>query len=435
MLNRIVERSRAYTEDPQAPKRHHLVPRSYLDRWATEGIVRGTAVDTGRWRDYGLKGVAYEDHFYRLEADDIDPNVTPPLFGEVLFGELEDVAKSNIDTLVENGPGLLDDSKLINQMAFYIAAQHVRGRAFRDEQLTIIEWSAQQDQVELSKALARGYLTIHSGGLVPTEPAVEQAAAAIRANTPISADPKAQALQLMLQQWLNIVPILAEWKWAVYATESALLTSDEPVVLIGASGVDRREKPGFATSAAIVFPLGPDRLLALFPPSSGEPRYPFVLNEIETRQVNAELMATAETRVFERPGSDIAETIPMLPRGSGEQIHDPGGKPAQRYRKPTRWADADTPRPISRWYAPAYSDLTCTVVDCRYVADHPLLVPEIATYASENRHAYSSDPWTVVCQHHHALLTAEITMKVHGYSVSFRNPVTGRKETQIKYPA
>ncbi|BDT90197.1 hypothetical protein IFM12275_01730 [Nocardia sputorum] len=88
-----MERSHAYTNDPNAPYRHHLVPRSYLERWAVNGVVRRTFVDTGQWLKRGLKVVGWLDDFYRLEADDIDPHITPPLFGEVLLGELEDIAK------------------------------------------------------------------------------------------------------------------------------------------------------------------------------------------------------------------------------------------------------------------------------------------------------------------------------------------------------
>ncbi|MFE5702199.1 DUF4238 domain-containing protein [Rhodococcus koreensis] len=444
MLQRIVDRSRAYTGDPTAPRRHHLVPRSYLDRWAVKGVVRRTIVDTGRWRDLGLKGVAYEDHFYRLEADDVDPEVTPPLFGEVLFGELEDIAKPNIDTLLSYEPGTVTNHDLIAEMSLYIAAQHVRGRAFRDEQLAIIDWSAGQDQVALSKTLARLILTVRSGGIPPEGSTVDQAAAEMRAKTPISADTTAQAIQLMVQQWMNVVPIFASWKWAIYRTDAALITSDEPVVLLGAPGTDRGEKPGFANSSAIVFPLSPDRLLVLFPPSSDEPRYPFVLSEDETREINAELMATADSMVFEQPGGVIAKANAVPPRGSGQQIFDISGNLAQRYRKPTRWSGSvkPPPSPVSRWYeredwSNPSSGSACRVLNCGYGVDIAILLPEVAEYAQKNRFSYFSDPYTYVCERHHGLLTAELGKPSRGYIVDFRwrNPQDNRRDVRIKYPA
>ncbi|MEU2040426.1 DUF4238 domain-containing protein [Nocardia niwae] len=104
------------------------------------------------------------------------------------------------------------------------------------------------------------------------------------------------------------------------------MTSDEPVTLIGSPGTDRGEKPGFAHCTAIVFPLSPARLLALFPPGSDEPRYPYVLNAVETREINAELMAFADTAVFEQPGSKIAESIDV-PARAGRTDRRPRRQP------------------------------------------------------------------------------------------------------------
>ncbi|BDT90198.1 hypothetical protein IFM12275_01740 [Nocardia sputorum] len=149
------------------------------------------------------------------------------------------------------------NSDLVVDLSPYIAAQYVRGKAFRDEQLVLIEWSARQDQVELSKGLARMILKIQADGVEPDEAMVEKAAAEMRARTPISADPKAQVIQLMVQQWLKLIPIFVGWRWAIYRAESPLLTSDEPVVLIGAPGTDRGEKPGFHPLCSNRFPPEP----------------------------------------------------------------------------------------------------------------------------------------------------------------------------------
>ncbi|MEU2040425.1 hypothetical protein [Nocardia niwae] len=51
---------------------------------------------------------------------------------------------------------------------------------------------------------------------LPTTSLVERsrsvAAAAMRARTPISADPKAQAIELMLSMWTNLAMLKASWK-------------------------------------------------------------------------------------------------------------------------------------------------------------------------------------------------------------------------------
>ncbi|WP_175280146.1 DUF4238 domain-containing protein [Prescottella equi] len=443
-IRRVVARAKAYTGDPTAPAKHHFVPRSYLDRWAVDGVVRRTLVDTKRWRDIGLKGVAYEDHFYRLEAEDVDPQVTPPLFLEVLFGELEDEAKRDIDKLLQFEPGAVTNAEIIANMSLYLAAQHVRGRAFRDEQLTIVEWSATQDQLKLSVELTRFLLQL-AGDLDPDRDLVEELAAQMRAKEPISADPKAQAIQLTVQQWLRFAPHLAAMEWAVYRTESSILTSDEPVLLLGLPGTDRGERPGLLVTGAIAFPLSPERLLVLFPRGPHGPDYPYVLSADETQQINAELMATAEKMVFEQPGGSVALGIDVPPRGPGREITDSDGNPAVRYRKPTRWAGMTPPPsvPLSRWYkARDIFDLGCAspccVLSCGRGADAVVTLPEVANRGRGGRGSYYyGESSVLVCEAHREVLADEAEKSEPGYVVDFnwRDPQSGRSDLRVRYPA
>ncbi len=58
--------------------------------------------------------------------------------------------------------------------------------------------------IELTTRLARSLLTAKVAGAPPAKAAVEQVAAAMRARSPISADPKAQSIELMWSMWLNL---------------------------------------------------------------------------------------------------------------------------------------------------------------------------------------------------------------------------------------
>lgn len=149
--------------------------------------------------------------------------------------------------------------------------------------------------------------------------------------------------------WLNLAEFIVKWHWTIYSSESPLLTSDEPVTLIGRPGSDRAEKPGLIHTAAIVFPLSPHRLLVLFPPTGTKSRGPHTLSAGETRQTNTELIACADTTVFEQPGTGtgIVASIEIPPRGPGKPLFDRYGNPAQRYRKPSRWADSPEPPPTA----------------------------------------------------------------------------------------
>ena len=441
-IHRIVERAKAYTTDPSAPKKHHFVPRSYLARFAVNGQVRRTLVDTGQQRNLGLKGVGYLEDFYRLEAPDIDPDRTPPLFTEVLLGALEDDAKRDIDTLLLYEPGIITNSSMITDMSFYLAAQHVRGRAFREEQEVLIQWSDTQDPIELSTILARFHLVL-TGGNPDDEALVAARAEQIRSTQPISADLKAQALQLMLQQWFPLVLTFAGLKWAIYHTEAPLLTSDEPVVLIGTPGTDRTEKPGLLTTGVVVFPISPDRLLTLFNPAlMPPPRYPFILTASEVDQINAELMATAEREVYERPSDRVAAAITVPSRITGKPLVDPERKVLTRYRKPTRWASVAEPPapPIPRWFQPEdwgnpSSGTGCQVPSCGHGVDIPVQLPELVEHVKDNPFSYY-ESYAYVCADHYKSLRAELDKSVPRYTVDlrWRNPDTNRRELRIRYP-
>ncbi|WP_425296403.1 MULTISPECIES: DUF4238 domain-containing protein [Nocardia] len=243
--------------------------------------------------------------------------------------------------------------------------------------------------------------------------------------------------------WTNLAMLKASWKWALYLCESPLLTSYEPVTLIGSPGTDRGEKPGFAHCAAIVFPLSPARLLALFPPGSDEPRYPYVLNAVETREINAELMAFADTAVFEQPGSGIAESIDVPARGPGKPIADLDGNSAERYRKPSRWAQSDPPLPpVARWHEPESwwapsSGIGCRVLGCGRGAEMPIRLPEVVEHVRANPFGFDSDPDTPVCSGHYAQLRGALAGASPGYVIDlrWRNPQDNGRERRIKYPA
>jgi hypothetical protein len=47
----------------------------------------------------------------------------------------------------------------------------------------------------------------------------------------------------MMQNWSRVVGPLIAWNWAIYRLHAPLLTSDDPVVIIGGPSADRRIKP------------------------------------------------------------------------------------------------------------------------------------------------------------------------------------------------
>ncbi|RQO52729.1 hypothetical protein DBV08_00035 [Rhodococcus sp. KBW08] len=349
-IESVAEVAANLTNTPDAPKYHHVVPQSYIRRWTPgrKGSVRSVRVDDGRGKLVGPKKVGGIDDFYRLEADDIDDTSTPPLVVEVLLGVFDNLARVRIDELLAAEPGPVTDVEMKADLAMVVATQMSRGQSFRQEQFDLLEYTSRQDPIEHSKVAARMWLS--STGQSLDDETIEVTAAQMREKdrrSLISKDHKPQAIQLMMQNLTKLVVPLITRNWAVYRTQTPLLTSDDPVVVIGGPSTDRRVKPGNAGAAVWIYPIDRNRLLAFFLPDIS-PQLPFVLDAAETYEINREIVAAAYEKVFEHPDDDIASTITVPPRPiapRAETVIDLS-------RRPTRWFESGEPppAPVSRWY-------------------------------------------------------------------------------------
>ena len=104
-----------------------------------------------------------------------------------------------------------------------------------------------------------------------------------------------------------VIPLITR-NWAVYRTQTPLLTSDDPVVVIGGPSTDRHVKPGSAGAAVWIYPIDRNRLLAFFRPDIS-PQLPFVFDAVETYEINREIIAAAYEKVFEHSDDDIASSV------------------------------------------------------------------------------------------------------------------------------
>ncbi|WP_349536588.1 hypothetical protein [Rhodococcus rhodochrous] len=111
----------------------------------------------------------------------------------------------------------------------------------------------------------------------------------------------------------------------------------------------------------MLYPLGPHQLLVMLRPGLRH-HGGYVLDEEETRSINHEMVAAAESMVFERPGDDIAAHIEVPARvdvvePSDERAadFDPGDALRVMLHGATarsRWAGVpEAPAwPVPRWY-------------------------------------------------------------------------------------
>lgn len=148
----------------------------------------------------------------------------------------------------------------------------------------------------------------------------------------------------------------------IYRSPMPLITCDEPVVPLPLPGRDLRSEPGIATAGAIVFPLDPHHLLAMFHPYLALDElalWPELLPS-ETDEINLALAAHSDRWLFEQANRTRTRTL-LVPRqpparvttkvvASGET--EEGFHELIRVGTPNRWWSAPRPPdpPLERWW-------------------------------------------------------------------------------------
>jgi hypothetical protein len=107
-----------------------LVPASYLRRWAEDKKIQVADVNERRSFPSAPENAARVTDYYRVESEDVDPNVVPPLLYETMLSEVEAWGKQAIDELAVRQPWEIDP-ELMSYFVWYLAFQYTRGQAYR----------------------------------------------------------------------------------------------------------------------------------------------------------------------------------------------------------------------------------------------------------------------------------------------------------------
>lgn len=346
-----VEAERASTSRAAARK-HHIVPKSYLQRWACDGRV-AVHETSGRAYVTSIEKAALERDFYRAPRRSEDGVEVWPLTFELLLSKVESRAISAIDYVLANRLRVTT-IKRIRPLTEFMAAAHVRGRQLRQDvehgstdMLTFVV------AAEMEAALSR----VDHGWSLPVSPAeVESVLSQLRAGElRVSLGDKASlghAFQLFndVEQQLRH----RRWTWTLWRTETAFVTCDEPLVLLGGPGTDRKRFSGMDRAEVALFPLDPGNLLVLTTNPSAGWGDAGILTADETDEVNLELVSASERWWFSAP-ADETKRIPVPPIGTSVQIvskSEPGTSPYLHQVVFNRWnCTTEPPRwPVERWW-------------------------------------------------------------------------------------
>jgi hypothetical protein len=289
------------------PKRHHVVPKFYLKRFASKaGDI--TAFHPENFRRYttSVENVGVEGHFYNIPTEDGWDTIV-----EETLSKLESIAAIDLAKLADGRSSTMQAFR--TKLSFFMAVQFVRGRrpryAMTDLYKQLFKKVAQFSTPQMIQAELK-----RQGEQITLEEATKIAA--------VGQDPSLQ-VELPADALINaaeifrhgeqLIPYFYQRGWTVLEFDDpVLLTSDEPV----AAGVveEAPQMPtGVGNADSIVFPLDPNRALLMMRPdidnvphkrAKGTPELATLINQM--------VALRAAKQVFFHPDTD--PLTPIIPK-------------------------------------------------------------------------------------------------------------------------
>ena len=360
----LIDAARRSQEGGSGARKHHLVPASYLRRWADpSGRIRQVMVNEATDHVTSAEKAARETDYYRLEADEVDPDELPPLLMETLLGYVESAAAPILDVLTSGTPNLAPDQAAM--LGWFIGLQMTRGHAYRREaqalahQTFVVQYAGATDR-QLRRRIA-------DNGQEPTDAAVAEARDFLdrvaNGDIIIERHPASVVGEAGLIAY-DLGAYLFDRTWVVIETPPVMITTDEPVVRIPGPGQERALRGGVGNAAVIMVPLSPRHALAMFRPdialAIGYQHFDTdQLDYLETFELCTELKAHSERWCFEHPRQRVAARLWVPPAPQIEALErmgslETGDGTGELYRtsRSTRWGKYSSPPPwpVSRWW-------------------------------------------------------------------------------------
>ncbi len=268
---------------PGRAKRHHQVPRAYLNRFGDGEIVRVRRRD-GNSYETGTTNVAVECGFYDV------PDGQGGKSSEVedRLAVVDGAAAEAMAAIDQHGrpPGEGSDERFT--LAVFLGLQITRTTRHREQVMfpeRVAEWAAGR---ELTEELVAKFLAQEHLGFAPRPREAEGAFLYVSKALEDGGATSEFAISMMLRVVEALVPRLLALNWSVeFDRKEQLVTSDTPVVVWRKpSPMDEFEGIGIDNAAELRFPLDPGKQLVL----SKRPRKPVVWVEPHrVRRCNADM--------------------------------------------------------------------------------------------------------------------------------------------------
>ncbi len=355
--DRYFDEARAMEASGQVPRKHHLVPRFYLEAWARDGHLRATRLDAGESFTTSPEKAARETDYYRIASQDIDENEIPPNLIEHLLGKVEGEAAKVITRLrVEPAPNLSQNERFA--LAVFIGVQFTRGRRERELRAAManetfkLRYGGLTD-AGIAEALSRGGREASDTAIAESREFID----GLVSGEIVVAPKQAASIGLALRTGIEIGAEVSAREWVVASAPPVVITCDEPVVCIDGPGSPRGEHAGL-TAALVAFPLAPDRILLI---TSEGVRVENHLSHADVADLNLEILASSHSLAFELPGRSFTTKtkVPPLPAPVAMErrveqrmkFDDDGEGEVIRFYRPHRFAaEPWRPWPVPRWW-------------------------------------------------------------------------------------
>ena len=349
------QRADAMTAAGQEPRRHHLLPRFYIDRWAVDNRVR--VVDLARDRnayETSPAQAAIETDFYRLEQPNSDVS---PVFWEAWLSEVEGKAAAAIARIDAEGTAGMDD-EAHQWLCLFIAVQMTRSRSARihrramfvEEMARVMEFGG---PARLAQELSDGGRDFAPDDLDQLITDIQR----FRADPTQLPFSREEDLEMSGNTAIHIAGILTTRHIALYRTPRAIITCDEPVVELHEDMARPALWGGVWGAPIFAFAVSPNTVLAMYRRDLNPPLVPdSILSTVETADLNSAILANAYSFAIARPGDRIAERL-YLPESpvrvtSARYDSSDGQESLFRFWTARRWEGrSDAPRRIvNRWW-------------------------------------------------------------------------------------
>lgn len=356
-LQAVLDNAAAMTAKRQEPRRHHLVPRFYLNEWAVEGQVQVTDLSQQR-KTFTVRPeqALVETDFYRINEDMVDGG--SPVAWESWLSNVEAIAAPLLPIVRDHG---LHTLPLEDQGRFlqFVAVQITRSRYYRLQG----RWMLGAGYYRMWELDRPGAIAAHLRDR-STEPTPELVAALQDYFDRVVQDPWKAMFSPELEMDASmrganaLLPDLAGRTTVTFTSAAPLLTTDEPVTLLAEHHGDMTSPhSGWHGAPIIAMPLGPHHVLALFRRDLPAVDVQRPLSRSDSLELNRVLLGNAHRHTVSVPGDKLAERLYVPDEKAPvrlRKVRTGDGRSFLQTIPMRRWSgERDAPqRPVSFWWPP-----------------------------------------------------------------------------------